>query len=219
MLSDSLQEALDWGAAEGITFEPDKYELLHFSRRKADRDPNCTPSVTAGSITISENAKHPYLRWLGILFDQNLTFKSHAGEAASKALTGANALRSLGNTVRGVRLHLLQQAVTACVFHKAYYGAETWWPGRIRPGAPQTSNRVEGHLKKLTKVVLAGARAVLPVFRTTPVSVLHRESGFSPPEIELDQIALLAAVRLRRLDPYHPLRKWAEQHRGLCTYI
>ena len=45
ILSDSLQEALDWGAAEGITFAPDKYELLHFSHRKADQDPNQTPSV------------------------------------------------------------------------------------------------------------------------------------------------------------------------------
>jgi hypothetical protein len=42
------------------------------------------------------------------------------------------------------------------------------------PGPPQISNRVEGHLRKLTKAVLSGARAVLPTFRTTPVSVLHR---------------------------------------------
>ncbi|EED16913.1 reverse transcriptase, putative [Talaromyces stipitatus ATCC 10500] len=98
-LSDSLQEALNWGAAEGITFAPDKYELLHFSRHKADQDPTRTPSVKAGSITISENTKWLYLQWLGILFDKKLTFKWHIGEAASKALTIANALRSLGNTV------------------------------------------------------------------------------------------------------------------------
>jgi hypothetical protein len=29
-LSGSLQEALNWGSAEGITFTPDKYELIHF---------------------------------------------------------------------------------------------------------------------------------------------------------------------------------------------
>ncbi|EED14280.1 ankyrin repeat and socs box protein, putative [Talaromyces stipitatus ATCC 10500] len=139
-LSNLLQEALNWGAAEGITFAPDKYELLHFSRYKADQDPTRTPSVKDGSIIISENTKRLYLRWLGILFDKKLTFKWHVGEAASKALTVANALRSLGNTVRGVKPHLLQQAVSACVLHKAYYGAETWWPGRTHPGPSQTSN-------------------------------------------------------------------------------
>ncbi|EED12688.1 hypothetical protein TSTA_052120 [Talaromyces stipitatus ATCC 10500] len=103
------------------------------------------------------------------------------------------------------------QAVSACVLHKAYYGAETWWPGRTRPGPSQISNRVGEHLEKLTKVILTGARAVLPVFRTTPKPVLYRESGFSPPEIELDRIALLATVRLWHLDPYHPLQRRAEQ--------
>ncbi|EED15698.1 reverse transcriptase, putative [Talaromyces stipitatus ATCC 10500] len=183
-LSDSLQEALNWGAAEGITFAPDKYELLHFSRHKADQDPTRTPS---------------------------LTFKWYVRETASKALTVANALRFLGNTVRGVKPDLLQQAVSACVLHKAYYGAETWWPGRTRPGPSQILNRVREYFEKLTKVILTGARAVLPVFRTTPKPVLYRESGFSPPEIELDRIALLATVRLWRLDPYHPLRRCAEQ--------
>jgi ribonuclease HI len=65
------------------------------------------------------------------------------------------------------------------------------------------------HLKDLSTVILAGARAVLPVFRTTQVPVLHRESGFYPPEIELDQLALSASTRLRRLDTYHPLRERA----------
>jgi ribonuclease HI/endonuclease/exonuclease/phosphatase family metal-dependent hydrolase len=209
-LSDSLQEALDWGATEGITFDPDKSELLHFSRRRLDQDPTSTPAVSAGSFSVSEESIRPYLRWLGVLFDKKLTFKFHAKEMASKALTVANALRSLGNTVRGVPPILLQQAVSACVLPKAYYGAETWWPGRTRPGrASRISNRVDGLLDSLAKAVLAGARAVLPVYCTTPIAVLHRESGLLPPEIELNQLALAATTRLRRLDPSHPLRRRA----------
>lgn len=70
---------------------------------------------------------------------------------------------------------------------------------------------MEGHLNTLRKVVLAGARAVLPVFCTTPTVALHRESGLLPPEIELNQLALMATVRIRRLDPDHPLRLRAEK--------
>jgi hypothetical protein len=212
LLSDALQEALDWGAAEGVTFDPAKSELMHFSRRRADQDPSTTPTVSAGPISVTEGTERPYLRWLGVLFDKKLTFKWHAAEAAAKALAVAHALRSLGNTARGVPPHLLRQAVTACVLQRAYYGAETWWPGRNRPGKVDTtiSNRVDGHLSDLRKVVLAGARAILPVYRTTPEAALLRESGLLPPEIELNQIALLATVRIRRLDPYHPLRKRAE---------
>lgn len=168
-LSISLQEALDWGSMEGITFAPDKYELIHFSRRKDDQDPSQTPRVEAGTVTVSESTRRPYLRWLGILFDKKLSFKYHAYEATSKALIVANALRGLGNTVRGIKPYLMRQAVTACVLRRAYYSAETWWPGRSRPG-PRTgsiSNKVQSHLDKIAKVIQTGARAILPVFRTT----------------------------------------------------
>jgi len=57
--------------------------------------------------------------------------------------------------------------------------------------------------------VLAAARAVLLVYRTTPIAVLHRESSFLLPEIELDQLAILAIVRICRLDLYYPLYKRA----------
>ncbi|KAI9036018.1 uncharacterized protein KD926_002540 [Aspergillus affinis] len=212
-LSDSLQEALDWGLAQGITFAPDKYELIHFSRRITDQDPSRTPPVIAGSVTVSENRVRPYLRWLGILFDKKLSFKYHVKEMASKAITVANALRSLGNTVRGVNPYLIQQAVKACVLRRVYYGAETWWPGRTRLG-PDTrtiSNKVQSLLDKITRVILAGARAILPVYRTTPIPALYRESGLLPAEIELNYLAATATVRLRRLDPYHPLRRRAER--------
>lgn len=213
ILSACLEEAISWGKAEGITFAPDKYELIHFSRRRADQDPTTTPSVSAGLVTVTEGTDRPYLRWLGILFDKKLSFKWHVQEMTSKALTIASALRSLGNTVHGIRPHLLQQAISACVLRKAYFGAETWWPGCSRrcprrcpqPDSSSISNRINKHLNDLSTVILAGARAVLPVFCTTPTPVLHRESGFYPPEIELDQIALSASTRLHRSDPYHPL--------------
>jgi ribonuclease HI len=210
-LSTSLQEALDWGTTEGITFAPDKYELIHFSRRQDDQDPSCTPDVTAGPITVSENTKRPYLRWLGVLFDKKLSFKYHVGETTSKALIVANALRGLGNTMRGIKPYLMRQAVTACVLRKAYFGAETWWPGRSRhcPRAGSISNQVQGHLDKIAKVIQTGARAILPVYCTTPLPALYRESGLLPAEVELDYIAAAATIRVRRLDPHHPLRRRA----------
>jgi hypothetical protein len=54
-------------------------------------------------------------------------------------------------------------------------------------------------------MILTDARTVLPVYCTTPIPILHRESGLSSAEVELDYIAASATVRLRRLDPYHPL--------------
>ena len=97
-LSADLQAALDWGSKEGITFDPAKSELLHFSRRPTDQDPSTTPA--ADHLMVSESTDRPYLRWLGVLFDKKLTFKWHTIDKATKALNIARALRSHGNTVR-----------------------------------------------------------------------------------------------------------------------
>jgi hypothetical protein len=133
---------------EEITFALDKYKLIHFSHCRADQGPRHTPSILAGLVIVFENTVRPYLRWLGVLFDKKLSFKHHVKNMASKALTVANTLRCLGNTVRGVNPYFIWQAIVACVLGKVYFGAETWWPGYSHPG-PRTGsilNWVRGHL-------------------------------------------------------------------------
>ncbi|RAL58046.1 hypothetical protein DID88_009541 [Monilinia fructigena] len=61
------------------------------------------------------------------------------------------------------------------------------------------SNRVDGHLGLLNKVVLTCARATLPVYKTTNLAVLHEESKLRPAEIELNQTSQLFASGNRRL--------------------
>lgn len=58
------------------------------------------------------------------------------------------------------------------------------------------------------------AKAVLPVYRTTPTAALIRESGIPPAEIALNKRALMASARLQRLDPRHPLVSRAQRIRA-----
>ncbi|KAI0995332.1 hypothetical protein K3495_g12850, partial [Podosphaera aphanis] len=201
----AINQALTWGSSEGINFDPVKSELIHFSRKRRDR--NARPQVETTSFAISENSQKPYLRWLGINFDKKLTFKHHAQIQASKAIKVAHALRCLGNTVRGVSPCLSRQAALACVLPIAHFGAETWWPGKSRANLEKlVCNRVGTHLRAMEKVHTAAARAVLPVYRTTHSIALFREAGLNPAELSLNNISRRSAIRTRRLDPYHPLR-------------
>lgn len=169
-----------------------------------------TSTVTSGAHIVPES-KGP-LRWLGVFFDRKLTFKQHVSILAAKALVVANALRSLGNTTRGVPPIFLHRAVTACVLKKGYYAAETWWPGQNRiAGNTTVSNRTSGHIRLLEKAILTGARAILPIYRTTRKSAIYREARLRPPEIELDLISQTFAARTARLDPNHPLHKRSKE--------
>lgn len=204
----SINQALSWGSSEGVTFEPEKSDLLHFSRKFKDKENR--PKVHTSSFSISESDTRPYLKWLGVHFDRKLTFKYHVAIQSAKALKVANALRCLGNTARGLPPRLSRQAVISCVLPIAHFAAETWWPGKTRSkGNKLISNRVGFHIKTLNKVHTAAARAILPVFRTTPTSILFREAGIFPAELALDNIIRRAAVRTRRLDDRHPLYRIA----------
>ena len=48
-LQADLQESLDWGESEGITFDPKKSELIHFTRSRKDPPLSASPQISAGT--------------------------------------------------------------------------------------------------------------------------------------------------------------------------
>jgi len=193
-LAQTLQAILDWGTAEGITLDPDKTELIHFARGRS------VPSATVQlpGFSVKPTKKGETLKWLGVHFDRQLTFQAHIRKVAGKALTVANAIRALGNTVRGLPPHLARQTARACVYGSASYAAETWWRGPEIRG-------YKGAAKLLDKSFKIAARAVAPAYKTTPIPALLREAGLPPARIHFEAIRRRAAARLFRLDDNHPL--------------
>ncbi|GKU05941.1 reverse transcriptase protein [Fusarium langsethiae] len=59
----------------------------------------------------------------------------------------------------------------------------------------------------MNKALNQSMRAILPVWKTTPITVLHRESGIPPVEQLLEARRLRFAARLKSLDDTHPLAK------------
>ncbi|KAF4338780.1 reverse transcriptase [Fusarium beomiforme] len=64
--STSIDEMVRWGAANGVSFDPKKTELMHFSRRKL----RTAPAVRHGDV---EKRPEPALRWLGIWLDSRFS--------------------------------------------------------------------------------------------------------------------------------------------------
>lgn len=203
-LQTDLEQILNWGHGEGITFDPSKSELLHFTRR-TKLDYRSLPGVTAGTHIV-QSATDP-VRWLGVYFDRKLSFRYHTTVLAQKALRTARALQGISKTVHGVSPHLLQKAVTAVALRVGYFAAETWWPGRsFQLEDHRKTTRTGIHLQLLDKVTYNCARAILPAYRTTPTPALLKEAGILPAEIELNKLSRTFAARTSRLDPRHPLR-------------
>ncbi|CCE33119.1 uncharacterized protein CPUR_07042 [Claviceps purpurea 20.1] len=222
-LKADIRKVLDWGATNKVVFAPDKYELIHIT---SSRTPD-NPSIDLGSQVItpipiryeedqnnraSPELRIPALRWLGVWIDRKFTFRRHVAEKCASAMKVVKHLRGLSNTVRGISPGAVRKAVIACVFPTALYGAEVWYAGRLKPAANRSqagkdlvSARIGGHIDDLQKVFNAAARAILPVWRTTPNGLLCREAAIPSAEMALEEIRLRFSVRLRKSDHSHPL--------------
>ncbi|RKK38586.1 hypothetical protein BFJ69_g18592, partial [Fusarium oxysporum] len=124
MASSSIAEMVRWGAANGVSFDTKKTEVMHFSRSKLS---------TAPAVRHDDVEKHPEsaLRWLGIY--SRLSFRVHVEKWAAKAKAVAYHLRGLTNTIHGPLPSAVRSAVRACVEPVLLHGLEAWYPGSTRP--------------------------------------------------------------------------------------
>jgi ribonuclease HI len=218
LLQQDAQEVLEWCERNKVYFAWEKSELLHISAARSDADPpvvingNTIQPVAEPQAGNDTPSKLPALRWLGVYIDRKLTFRRHISERCSKAEKVAWHLRSLANTKYGPPAHSIRKAVITCVLPTALYGAEVWYGGRTRParnrsqaGKDLVSARVGWHVERIQRVINIAARAILPVWRTSPNGALCRDAALPTAQMALEEIRLRFALRLYRVDDMHPL--------------
>jgi len=83
----------------GLVVEHRKTDIFHFSRsHRVFNPPPLDLSVLGGPILLSKET----WRYLGFIFDQKLTFRSHIDFYANKAISIVKYMKLLGNLLRGI---------------------------------------------------------------------------------------------------------------------
>ena len=88
----------------GMSLDPDKSDLMHFSWRKSPKgSPDRPPSLVTkiGDLPITLTAPL-VIRWLGFYLDKRLTFSKHVEIMCARASNVVTGLQVLGNTVKGM---------------------------------------------------------------------------------------------------------------------
>jgi ribonuclease HI len=231
-LAKDIRKVIDWGGLHKVHFAPEKTELLHIVGKARDYEnppvevnadfviqPIPLPQRKGGyeeDITQDTNAsteeQQPALRWLGVWFDRKFSFKRHVRERCARAKLVARHIRGLAGIKHGPPAEQLRKATISCVIPTALYGAEAWYGGRKKPAANpsragklEVSARIGGLIDEVDKVIRTAARAVLPVWKTTPNDTLHRDAGLPTADIALEDARQRHALRLRKVDVDHPL--------------
>ncbi len=136
------------------------------------------------------------MRWLGVFYDSKLSFRDPANKLASKERQAASGLKMLVKTTRGISAAIMRKEMHGCILPILTYSAPAWWPGRTQTNKEGRTiqNSTEGLCIKLDKVQNIALRAMLPVWKTIPISILQKESGTPPVHHTLDYPCKMAAI-------------------------
>ena len=180
----------------GMSIDPSKLEIQHFSRRPRESllpQLTMTHPIDGSQIKVTPTE---YTWWLGFFLDKRLTFSRHVEIMCKRASSVINGLRCLGNTVRGLSQKHFRLLYISCVFPILTYGATVWY---------RSHKNIKTLVKKLEVVQNKAIRLITGAFKTTPVKLIQLRSFLPPIEIWLKKLNQQAATRLHKLPLLSPM--------------
>ena len=154
-----VRKVQDWIDGNGFKFSQTKTECIHFHQLR-DHFPDPEIYLRDTKIPAVTEAK-----FLGIIFDQKLNFRSHIRHLKTSCLKALNVLRVVGHTNWGADRCTLLKLYRSLVRSKLDYGCMVYGSAR------------ESYLKLLDPIHHQGLRIALGAFRTSPVYSLYAEAG------------------------------------------
>ena len=124
-----------WAKRYGAKFAPDKYQLIHFTRKRRDPSGDLASSIRVNGHEVKPEAKP---RILGVYVDPKLNWKEHIKEQVGRGTAAFEALSRLATSTFGPSMRKARLVYMATVRPAMMYGAQVW---SIQEGeAPKASD-------------------------------------------------------------------------------
>ncbi|MCG7877158.1 MAG: reverse transcriptase domain-containing protein [Candidatus Thiodiazotropha endolucinida] len=177
-LQRSLNNIEDWATENGFKFSKTKTQCVHFCQiRKLHLDPNLT--IYGSQIPVVTEAK-----FLGLLFDNKLSFIPHIKALKAKCLKALDILKVLSSSDWGGDCTVLLNLYRSLIRSKLDYGSIVYGSAR------------KSYLKSLDTIHHQGLRLALGAFRTSPVASLYAESNEPSLYIRREKLSLQYVTKL-----------------------
>lgn len=169
-----------WAKRHGAQFAPEKYQLIHLTRRKRDPSGDLASTVRINDVHVTPETT---VKVLGVLVDSKLSWRPHIQQAATKGLRAYQAMARLMAATWGPSVRQSRLIYSAVVRPSMMYGAQVWSP-QDDGGAP-----AKGRLKPLAKVQNKCLRTITGAYKRTPIAAIEREMAIPPIDLYADAMA------------------------------
>ena len=186
-LTEAHGRCVAWAKRHGASFAPEKYQLMHFTRRRHhdSADLASTVQIAGHEATLQKTS----MRVLGVWVDPKLRWTQHIQKAAQKGKAAFEAASRIIASTWGPMVRRSRLLYTAVVRPTMMYGTSTW--GMHHNGKPQTKSL----LKPIQQVQNQYLRKIAGAYKWTPIAALERECAIPPAALYIEKMALQRAVK------------------------
>jgi len=160
-----LQQAINnvaaWTLNHGFTISVEKTEIVNFNRSRSYAEPNLT--LNGRMLKVSESA-----RFLGMIFDEKLTWKPHIRNLKMECTKRLSVLRCIAHRDWGADRLTMLRLYRSLIRSKLDYGCVIY------------ASAKDSVLDTLNPVHNQALRICTGAFRSSPVVSLHAETGEPP---------------------------------------
>jgi ribonuclease HI len=204
MVNHHTKGILQWAHTHNCEFEVSKSALVGFShRREQDPDnPNTTRLILPDPIAIQGTpvpvvAEH---KFLGVILDSTLSFKSHSALAIKRGAAFIATFRRLARTTKGIASKHFRRFFISIAVPRIFYAASVWL---TPPSSDFRQSR--GILRRLSSIQRQAALLATGALPSTASDSLNAHADLLPLPLLASRIAFRESVRMISLPPTHPL--------------
>ncbi|KDQ06268.1 hypothetical protein BOTBODRAFT_181766 [Botryobasidium botryosum FD-172 SS1] len=173
-----------WANSFGISIDPGKTEVMWLF------PDGCSPPPPLPGLNVVE-----VMRWLGVDYDQKLTFNAHVANVLKKANNNMAPLFVIKRLSGGVSAAAALRFYLSAIRPILTYSAPTWWTDKA------------AHGDKLNSYQYRLLNRCLGTFRNTRTWVMLAMAGVPPLNAHLNMVVELYISRIPYYFASHPTRK------------
>jgi hypothetical protein len=190
-LTTAHDRCVAWAKRYGARFAPEKYQLMHFTRRRRHSSEDLANTIQINGTETELCATS--LRILGVWVDPKLQWREQVKISAARGNGLFDALSRITASTWGPSMRRSRLLYTAVVRPAMMYGSQVW--GRRQSGDPIAASL----LKPLAKVQAECLKKITGAYKGTPRIAVEREAGVLPLAIWTEANALQYAISTTHL--------------------
>ena len=184
ILNTAIKKIDTWASSVGFQFSVEKTKAIIFYRDiRWKKGEEIELKIRNHVIPISESVK-----FLGLVFDTHLNWKTHVAYIKGKAKNSLNLLKKLSHTTWGADRSTLMALYKTTVLSILDYGSQIY------------GSASEATLKTLDPIHNEGLRICTGAFKSSPNMSVQVESGEPPLSLHRDLVTMKSAVRIKASD-------------------